>query len=51
MNFLITGGSGFVGKNLYKKIKENNDDNCSIISLSSQDADLRNPSSLNKYNS
>ncbi len=50
MNFLITGGSGFVGKNLYKKIKENEDDNSSIVSLSSNDADLRDSSSLKKYN-
>ena len=50
MNFLITGGSGFVGKNLYKRIKVNSDKNDNIISLSSKDADLRHATSLEKFN-
>lgn len=48
MNILITGGSGFLGKNLNNYLKKDNKNN--IVSLSSKKADLRDPNSLNQFN-
>ncbi len=50
MNILITGGSGFLGKNLFNILKKNSSSSDNIISLSSKDADLRNSNSLDKFN-
>ena len=41
MNILITGGSGFLGKNLFYLLKKKFGPDKNIISLSSKDGDLR----------
>ena len=48
MNILITGGSGFLGRNLNNYLKKNNKNH--IVSLSSKQADLRDSNSLNQFN-
>lgn len=48
MNILITGGSGFLGRNLSSYLKKNNKNH--IVSLSSKQADLRDSKSLNQFN-
>jgi GDP-L-fucose synthase len=46
MSILITGGSGFLGISWTRKLQELGDN---VVALSSRDADLRNPSSLDKF--
>ena len=46
MAVLVTGGSGFLGVNLTMKLRERGED---VVSLSSRDADLRDPGSLSRF--
>ncbi len=46
MAVLVTGGSGFLGVNLTLKLQARGEQ---VVSLSSQDADLRDPGSLTKF--
>lgn len=47
MKYLITGGSGFLGKHLAKHIAQNGHE---VVGLSSEMADLRQPGTLEKFN-
>ena len=47
MNIIITGGSGFLGQALYKKLQFSNHN---VISLSSKDSNLLNSNALDKFN-
>ena len=46
MAVLVTGGSGFLGANLTMQLQQRGED---VVSLSSRDADLRDPDSLSRF--
>jgi len=48
MNVLVTGGNGFLGRNLIRILSKNKDLN--IVSFSSSDVDLKLHNSLHKFN-
>ena len=48
MNVLVTGGNGFLGRNLIRILSKNKDQN--IVSFSSSDVDLKLHNSLHKFN-